>query len=413
MHRPGARALFTFALVTALGGRAGSPAVAQQVLVTRQVAIDSALARGPRLGIARADTAVASAQLRAAREWPNPGLATTYSKAVPQYHVLVDFPLEYPWVRSNRTSAAQAARTASLYRFAFERAAIALDADTSYTRAVNARARALLSERNARDADSLRRLAVLRRDAGDASDLEVELATINAGQQANAAAADSLALVVALLGLQATMGIGGEQPVITVPDSLEPPPAPVATDPPGVPLQVAAAEQALASAELGLRLARRSVFGAPSIAAGLETGDPTGSEPGILPTVGLTLPLPLFNQNRGAIAQAEAERERSRAEVALVRLAAQTQISRATRERDNALAKVERDRALLGSAIRVADMALTGYREGASTLVNVLEAQRAARDIRAQYLDDLAAAWTAISSLKLFSLVTSTAGAQP
>jgi cobalt-zinc-cadmium efflux system outer membrane protein len=409
MHRPGVRALLTIIVVTSLGWRAVRPVVAQQILVTRQVAIDSALARGPRLGLARADTAVASAQLRTAREWPNPSLATTYSKAVPQYHVILDLPLEYPWVRSNRTSAAQAARTAALYRFTFERAAIALDADTSYTRAVNAHARARLSARNAGDADSLRRLALVRRDAGDASDLDVELATINAGQQANAAAADALAFEVALLGLQAAMGIAGDQPVIMVPDSLEPPP-PIAADPPGVPLPVAAAEQSLASAELGLRLAQRSLFGAPSIAAGFEAGDPTGSEPGILPTVGLTLPLPLLNQNRGSIAQAEAERERSRAEVALVRLETRTQIARATRERNNALAKVERDRALLGSAERVAEMSLTGYREGASTLVNVLEAQRAARDIRATYLDDLASAWTAISSLRLFSLVTPAAG---
>jgi outer membrane protein, heavy metal efflux system len=388
------------------------PAAAQQILVTRQVAIDSALARGPRLGLALADTAVASAQLRTAREWPNPSLAAVYSKAVPQYHVIVDLPLEYPWVRNKRTSAAQAARTAAQHRFTFERAAIALDADTSYTRAVNARARTRLSARNARDADSLRRLAVVRRDAGDASDLDVELATINAGQQANVVAADLLAFDVALLGLQATMGISGDQPVIMVPDSLEPLPL-VASDPPGVPLPVAAAEQSLASAELGLRLAQRSLFAAPSLAVGIETGDPTGSEPGILPTVGLTLPLPIFNQNRGAIAQAEAERERSRAEVAFVRLETQTQITRATRERNNALAKVERDRALLSSAERVAQMSLTGYREGASTLVNVLEAQRAARDIRATYLDDLASAWTAISSLKLFSLVTPATGTQP
>lgn len=375
------------------------------ILVNRKDAVDSALAHGPRLGLARADTAVASAQLRGAREWPNPTLATSYSKAVPRYHVTLDQPLEYPWIRGYRASAAQAGRAAALYRYTFQRAAIAVDADTSYTRAVGARARARLSRRNARDADSLRRLAVLRRDAGDASDLDVELATISAGQQTNIAAADSLALEVALLGLQSVMGIAADQPVIMVADSLEPPPAPAA-DPPGTPLQVAAAEQALSSAELALRLQRRSVFGSPSITAGFETGDPTGSETGILPTIGLTLPLPLINRNRGAIAQAEAERERSRAELALAQLEVRTQIARATRERDIARSRVERDRALLGSATRVAEMSLTAYREGASTLANVLEAQRTARDIRAQYIDDLASTWIATATLTLFTLVT-------
>src|SRR5689334_23484577 len=49
--------------------------------------------------------------------------------------------------------------------------------------------------------------------------------------------------------------------------------------------------------------------------SGFETGDPSGSEPGILPTFGLSLPLPLFNRNRGPIAQLEAERQRARAEL--------------------------------------------------------------------------------------------------
>jgi outer membrane protein TolC len=49
-------------------------------------------------------------------------------------------------------------------------------------------------------------------------------------------------------------------------------------------------------------------------------------------------------------------------------------------------------------------MALTAYREGASSLPNVLEAHRTARDVLAQYIDDLAAAWIATAELRVFSL---------
>jgi outer membrane protein TolC len=45
-------------------------------------------------------------------------------------------------------------------------------------------------------------------------------------------------------------------------------------------------------------------------------------------------------------------------------------------------------------------MALTAYREGASTLASVLEAQRTARDVLGQYIDDLAAAWIATAELR-------------
>ena len=49
-------------------------------------------------------------------------------------------------------------------------------------------------------------------------------------------------------------------------------------------------------------------------------------------------------------------------------------------------------------------MSLTAYREGASTLPNVLEAQRNARDIRAQYIDDLARARIASATLRALTL---------
>src|SRR5213079_1358248 len=103
-----------------------------------------------------------------------------------------DLPVDYVWLRGTRVQSAEAARAAAQYRYQFARAAIALDADTTYTRALAVLALAQLSRRTAQDADSLRRMAIARRDAGDASDLDVELATVNAGQHANVAAADSL-----------------------------------------------------------------------------------------------------------------------------------------------------------------------------------------------------------------------------
>jgi cobalt-zinc-cadmium efflux system outer membrane protein len=385
-------------------GRGAAAAQQTPVLVTREAAIDSALARAARLGVARADTVVASAELRTARAWPNPVLATSYTKSTPRYHTTVDVPLPSPWLRSSRTASAQAGRTAAQYRLAFEVGAVALDADTSYTRAVASHARARLSRQNAADADSLRSLALIRREAGDASDLDVELATINAGQQANAATADSLGFEVALLNLQAAMGLAAEPLMITVGDSLGPPAPAERSEPGATSLRTAAAERSVAAAELAVRAERRAVIELPSVTAGFETGDPTGAEPGLLPVIGLSLPLPLFTRNAGPIARAEAERLRSEAELRQTRLEVQLQLSRATREREVALARVARDRTLLGSATRVAEMSLLAYHEGASTLPNVLEAQRAAREVRAQFIDDLASAWIAAAALRLLSL---------
>jgi len=52
-------------------------------------------------------------------------------------------------------------------------------------------------------------------------------------------------------------------------------------------------------------------------------------------------------------------------------------------------------------------MSLTAYRAGAVSLPNVFEAQRNAREVLAQYIDDVAAAWIAGSTLRVFTITTS------
>jgi cobalt-zinc-cadmium efflux system outer membrane protein len=373
--------------------------------ISRAEAVDAAVTVGPRLGVVMADTAVALAALITARSLPNPTLAASYTKDPPPYHTTLEIPLDFPWLRGARIGSAEAARTAARYHYAFQRASAALDADTTYTRALAARAHAELSRRNAQDADSLRRMAVARRDAGDASDLDVELAAVNAGQQSNIAAADSLTYVSTVLDLQTAMGLVADRAEVVPIDSLGTPTdadgsaADLAAEPT---LEVAAAEQTLNSARLGATLQRRSVWSALSLITGFDWGDPTN--PGLLPTVGISIPVPLLSRNRGPILQAEAELQRARAELALARAEGAARTARARRERDIAVAKVGRDRVLLASANRVAAMSLTAYREGESSLPNVLEAQRNARDILGQYIDDLADAWIASAALRVFTL---------
>src|SRR6266571_6750042 len=74
--------------------------------VTRAEAVAAALARGARVALGRADTTAARGLVRAARAFPNPSLSGTYTKAVPQYHAIVDLPLDVPWLRAPRIGAA-------------------------------------------------------------------------------------------------------------------------------------------------------------------------------------------------------------------------------------------------------------------------------------------------------------------
>ena len=388
----------------ALGGAVGAPGPAAQQPVTRAQAVEAALARGARAALGRADTAFAAGALRTARALPNPTLSGTYTKDVPHYHYVADLALDLPWLRSARVGAAASARDAARYGFAFERAAIRFDADTTYTRALAALAHARLSRRTARDADSLLTMARLRREVGDVSELDVRLAEVNAGQLENLAVDDSLAALDALLAVQFVMGLPADVPTITLSDSLVPTgTTPVDTTGGGDPLPVVAAAATLRSAERTLTFAHRSVFAAPTIQVGFERGDPTEPAGTVLPTFGLSWPFPLFNWNGGEIGQARAARDRAQAQLDLTRRESAADLSRARRLLVAALERVARGRRLLASADRVAAMSLRAYAEGAVPLANVLEAQRNAREALGRYIDDVALLNDAAGAVRLLT----------
>jgi len=375
----------------------------------------SALAAGPRVALARADSAAARAALLTARALPNPSLAASYTVDKPSKHVSLDVPFDVPWTRGPRIGAARALGRAASLRLLSERIAAQLEVDTTYSMALAARARFGLAQQTARDADSLRVMATKRRDAGDASDLDVDLATVLAGQQANAASSDSLNYMHLLVTVQALMGLPADSVAIVLVDSLAYPAADsaddefaaAASDPLRAIPFVAAAEASVQAAELAVAREHRLVWGVPSLQVGVDWGDPANDPPNkLLPMVGVAIPIPLLDRNRGPIAQAEAERDRARAELALVRLEVQQQLVEGARERGSLVRQVARDRDLVARANRVAAKSLEAYREGAMALPAVLEARRAARDVIGQYIDDLAALLTVEAELRALTRTT-------
>ena len=383
-------------LVLGVGG-----ALLVQQPVTRADAAAAALIRGARVALGRADTAAALGAVRTARAFPNPTVSGSYTKDTPNYHALSDLPLDLPWLRAPRIGAAEAARDAARYQFAYDRAAILFDVDTTYTRSLAAAMHARLSRRTADDADSLLKIAQLRRDVGDVSELDVRLAAVNAGQLQNTAIDDSLSAMGTLLSLQLQIGLSGDSASIALVDSLAAV-ADTAAFPvtPGGYLPVAAAGARLRSAERSLTFARASRF-APSFQFGFDKGDPTSPNPNqLLPVIGFSLPFPLFNRSGGEVTRAIAERDRARAELDLTRRETDAAVARARRELVAARDRARRSAELVASANRIAGMALQAYAEGAVALANVLEAQRNAREILARYIDDLAAADAAMRTLR-------------
>ena len=393
-----AAALGLRARVALAQGGAASP-------VTRSEVIAAVVARGPRLAIARTDSLSAEAAVALARRFENPALGFQRTESRPTEHYALDVPLDLPWLRSPRVGSATAALDAAVQRFAFDRSALAYTADTAYTRVLVAASRAVLSARSARDADSVLVLARVRRDAGDASELDVQLAAVSAGQLANAAAVDALEATSTVLSLQALMGLPSRAPSLVLADSLAPPAAFTAAGD-GTPLLVAAAEADARGADLALTLERRRWLPGISFTAGWESGDPGGTGSRLLPSWGLAFPLPLFSRNGPAILAATAQRERAAALLTLARIEQDAALSRAQRTLVVARERQARSSRLVSGAQRVAELALLAYREGAAALPSVLEAQRIAREAQMQYLDDVAALRGAAGLVQLLTLTT-------
>lgn len=366
-----------------------APAAAQRP-VTLAEAVSSALGTTPRIAAARADSALGAAAVIASRAWPNPDLALGYSKSPPQYHLEMEQPFEYPGIRAARRRAAEAEARASTYALEADRAAVRYAVEIAYARAAGRHAIQALSDRNAAAADELLRITRARQDAGDASELDVRVAAVFAGQTRNEAFADSLDAITSVLILQSLMGLPVDDIVITPADSLASF-TPFVTAAPASPLRVAAAGQRAAARRAGLELARKSRIPAPALRAGIETHDPAGDETGILPTFGLAIALPLWNRGRADVAQARAVAARAEADLRIAQLETATALATARRERDVLRAKVERGRDIVAEAERVAELANTAYREGAYPLASVLEAQRSARDALRQFIEDLEA----------------------
>ena len=412
MHRVSCAGLVGVIVLVSSGAEAQS-ASGQGVpprAVTRAQAVATALEQSVRHTVARIDVSAASAQLSTAKQFENPTVSTMYSVSAPRAHLTLDVPMDWPGVRDARISAARAQLGAATVRLQLADVLLAFDTDTAYTRAQTLDAQARLLAVTSRDADSLLALVRIRRDAGDASDLDVEVAAVAAGQFANTAVAASASATAAILRLQRLMSVSPDSVQLVLADTVaftgptaREVPSTSADSSTGTALPVAAATLDLRAAEALLQLEHRRRVGAPSLALGVEAINP-GGPGGLLPLIGVSVPLPLFNRNRAAITRAELERQRGRALVVQAGLDQHADLQLAQSDARAARVRADNSLRLFASAERIGALSLLAYREGATTLVSVLEAQRTARDARVQLLDDLAAAQIAERLTQLLQL---------
>ena len=149
--------------------------------------------------------------------------------------------------------------------------------------------------------------------------------------------------------------------------------------------ELRSARERLTAATAGTSIERAMIF--RQLGATIGTKQTAGTTSMI---AGVSLPIPLFDPNRGEIARAKAERDAAAFDLATVERETTAGVAAASRgaelltERANAFAEGVQPPLLVraGEARRIA---LGAYREGAASLIQVLDAARASADARLAY----------------------------
>ena len=385
------------AFLLCLAGSAGLPvrAAAQD-----GISLQEALARAetaPEIEAAVADSAFFAAAADGARAFPNPLLALGYSRSTPRYHVEAELPLDYPWLRGPRIESATARAASVGLGTDVARATQRYRVELAYAEAAGARALLELSQQAVQADADLVRVAEARQASGDAAALDVAVARIALGASRSALVTDSLSAEDAAFGLQSLLGMTQEVLLAFPSDSLADLWAPMnASTPP--PLRLAGADSLLSAERAALSLARRSRFPAPALRFGFETGDPGGTEKGFLPTVGVSIPVPVFDRGGASVTQAEAAVRRAEAGRSAVLREIEAVRAKTERRWRAARDRLVADVSAVESALQVASLAQDAYREGAYPLASVLEARRGAREALARRIQDLVEARSAAAA---------------
>lgn len=401
------RSIFMLAAAGVLGVAGGRVAHAQPAEVTADQAVALYREHSPRLAARRADLGVARADLVDAQIYPNPALSLGTTNIVQgedtfghsQETVGLDLPILIGRQRGHRERAAAA-------RIAVRRAEI--DADQARAEIeIRRRFVALLAaqERGAalasalEDARAVRAIVAGRQAAGAKSPYDLERSDLALAVLASKCAAADADTAAASGALAQAVGIAGWQPRAAGPFAPAELAAPaLARSHPE--LAIGAAAEAAAGAEQAL--AHAEAVPTPSLQVqAFGTTDPQG----IALTVGVSIPLPVFDRNQGAIARARAQQRAAELDHQATSSELAADLARAIaleRRRDAAVVEFEGD--AIARLPRVRTMAEASYRAGQGTVVELLDALDAVTEARLHRVELVGAALDAALDVRAAAL---------
>ena len=373
------------------------PAAAQSALTIDQ-AVQQAVDRNlsliaQRLNLSVADAAIVTARLRPnpvlsgganSLDWLGTGFDELNGAGPPEYSIRVDVPFERGRKRELRTEVAASAKRVAEAQLADAVRRLKLDVTIAAIDVLEAKAKLRLARENL---DALSRLVELnerRLTSGALPPLEVTRSRVAMLQYRGSVKAAELNVSQARLKIHALPARQPTDPLADIDDALGVPPAAQPADVGA--LQAAARQfrpdvralhddQARSQYDLRLQVAQGRV----DYTLGAEYRRQQGvNGRGNLAGLFFSVPLPVFNRNQGEIARAEAEQEKAGRSVAALETNVASEVASAYEEFETArqlLGDIERE--LLKPAADARAGTAYVYQAGATSLLDVLDAQRA------------------------------------
>ncbi len=371
-------------------------------VLTLEVATERFLQRNLSVEAARLEVGVAEAERITASFWPRPGLTFTgenLSVGGPSpfnmfYEIgaVVAQPIELGGRRGLRREVAEHTVALAEARLLDVMQRRLLDLRRAYMEAALARANLEIARENQAAFAELVRLNTVRLKEGDVAEVELMRARVEQVKFDTAVAAALLAYQQAKIRLLELLGESDYARAATL--ELRSPPAYVPVDLELPRLREAAlkrrpdikmAEEEQLLAEATLRLEESRGKGEITPFAGYKRLGPDNTL-----TVGVTIPLPFGARNQGGIARAAARRHVAATNFQIARNRVLAEVEAAYRAYLTARDQVRvYESGLLNQAEEAAKVTAAAYREGATPLIALIDAQRARTEALSNYLKAL------------------------
>ena len=382
------------------------PASSETQVLSIDQAVTAAVDHNLNLLAARANLTIAEAQMVTARLRPNPVLSasadsldwlgTPFTEAnglgPSQFAFRVDVPFERGGKRELRIQTASFEKQIAEAEFADAVRRLRLDVLVACVDLLEAKAKLQLARDNLHTFEQLVQVNQRRLTSGAIPPVELTRVRVAMLQYRNTERAAELAVVQARVRLMPLIGRTVDQTPVDVDGELSIMPA---VNPPSLAtlqqlarqarpdLSALRQQQARSQADLRLQLAQGKVDYTIGVAFERQRGA-LGSGNAIGAFV--SVPLPIFNRNQGEIARAEAQRQKSDTATAALETDVSSEVTAAYQEFETArhvLRDIEAD--LLTPSREARETTAYVYQAGATSLLDVLDAQRAFNDTMETY----------------------------